>query len=46
MPEKTTTVSVKLPQTQLKALDRKAKASDRSRAAEIRVAINAHLAKP
>lgn len=46
MPEKTTTVSVKLPQSQCKALDRKAKASDRSRAAEIRVAIQAHLNKP
>jgi len=46
MSETTTTVSVKLPQPQLKALDRKAKASDRSRAAEIRVAIQAHLAKP
>jgi len=42
----TTTVSVKLPPATLKAIDRKAKASDRSRAAEIRVAIQAHLAKP
>jgi predicted transcriptional regulator len=42
----TTTVSVKLPTSTVKALDRKAKASDRSRAAEIRQAITAHLAKP
>lgn len=42
----TTTVSVKLPTATVKAINRKAKAFDRSRAAEIRVAIQAHLAKP
>jgi predicted transcriptional regulator len=42
----TITVSVKLPPATVKALDRKAKASDRSRAAEIRQAIQAHLSKP
>jgi len=46
MSEQTTTVSVKLPAVTVKAIDRKAKANDRSRAAEIRQAINAHLAKP
>jgi predicted transcriptional regulator len=39
MPEKTTTVSVKLPDPMLVKLDKLAKKRDRSRAAEIRVAI-------